>query len=185
MALPATRCEYRIALSHVDRGREVTEPVIVARHPSETAKHLTLRVLAWCLFNEERLAFGPGLSDAEGADLWTHDLTGKLTTWIECGGAAAEKIRKVALHNPGIVVHVLLEDEGRAAALAAELAADRERLARRGPLPTLWTVDPPLLAALCAREERRQKWTVTVVGDHLYVEADGESVDGPATATHL
>jgi uncharacterized protein YaeQ len=80
MALQATRYEYRITLSHVDRGRDVQETVLAARHPSETAEHLTLRVLAWCLLNEERVAFGPGLSDGEMADLWTHDLTGRLTT---------------------------------------------------------------------------------------------------------
>jgi hypothetical protein len=32
---------------------------------------------------------------------------------------------------------------------------------------------------LAADEERRQSWTVTISGDHFYVEANGESVDGP------
>jgi len=42
----------------------------------------------------------------------------------------------------------------------------------------LWTIDRALVAALAAREERRQRWSLTVVGDHLYVEADGIPVDG-------
>jgi len=181
MALQGTRYEYRISLSHVDRGRDANETVLVARHPSETAVHLTLRVLAWCLLNEERLAFGPGLADADGADLWTHDLTGRLTTWIECGSATAEKVRKVALHNAGIATHVVLDDADRAAELEAELRAD-PRLQRREHALTVWSLDPALVRALAAREERRQKWTVTVVEGHLYVEADGESCDGPAIA---
>jgi uncharacterized protein YaeQ len=184
MALQATRYEYRITLSHVDRGRDVQETVLAARHPSETADHLTLRVLAWCLLNEDRLAFGPGLSDGEMADLWTHDLTGRLTTWVECGSATAEKVRKVALHNAGIATHVVLDDERRAAELAAELRDDA-RLRRRGHALTVWTIDPALVQALAARDDRRQKWTVTIVDGHLYVEADGDSHDGPATATAL
>ena len=36
-----------------------------------------------------------------------------------------------------------------------------------------------LLAALGAVEERRAKATVTIVGDHLYLERAGESFDGP------
>ena len=166
MALQATRYEYRITLSHVDRGREVSEPVIAARHPSETTEHLTLRVLAWCVLNEDRLAFGPGLSDPDAADLWAHDLTGRLTTWIECGAASADKVRKVVLHNAGIAAHVVLHDPQRAVELVAELR-EGGRLSRRGPPPTVWTIDPVLVRALAARAERRQKWIVTVVGDHL------------------
>jgi uncharacterized protein YaeQ len=184
MALPATRYEYRIALSHVDRAREVTEPVIIARHPSETADHLTLRVLAWCLLNEEGLAFGPGLSDPDAADLWTKDLTGRLITWVECGSAAAEKVRKVVLHNSGITAHVVLQDPKRAAELALEIPAVG-RLPRKGPAPVIWTIDTDLVKALAAKEERRQKWTVTVVGDHLYIDADGDSVDGAAVQTTI
>jgi uncharacterized protein YaeQ len=184
MALSSTRYEYRMALSHVDRGREVTESVIVARHPSETAEHLTLRVLAYCLLNEEGLGFGPGLSDPDAADLWTRDLTGRLVTWIECGAAAADKVRKVILHNSGIAAHVVLRDAERAAELAVEIPA-AGRLPRKGPTPIVWTIDPELVAALAAREERRQKWTVTVVGDHLYIEADGDSFDGAAVPTTI
>lgn len=184
MALPSTRYEYRLALSHVDRGREVNEAVIVARHPSETADHLTLRVLAYCLLNEEGLGFGPGLSDPDAADLWTKDLTGRLVTWIECGSVSADKIRKVVLHNSGIAAHVVLQDAARAAELAVEIPA-AGRLPRKGPALTLWSIDRDLVRALAAKEERRQKWTVTVVGDHLYIDADGDSVDGAAAPTLL
>lgn len=176
MALQGTRLEFRVALSHIDRGREVAETVYLQRHPSETQAHATLRMLAWCLVNEERLEFGPGLSTPDAADLWTRDLTGRLVTWVECGTATAERLRKVQQHNPGVVVHVVLDDERRARALLAELA--ETRLPRASTAPSLWTIDAQLVAALAAREERRQKWAVTVVGDHLYVDADGNALDG-------
>lgn len=119
MALHSTRMEYRIALAHVDRGVTVERAVIAARHPSETAEHLTLRVLAWCLLYEDRLEFGPGLCEPDAADLIARDLTGRVTAWVECGAATAEKLRKVVQHNPGAAVHVVLDDDLRRDELGA------------------------------------------------------------------
>jgi len=166
--------EFRVALNHVDRKLEVEEAVIIARHPSETAEHLNLRVLAWCLLHEERLAFGPGLSDPDAADLWTHDLTGRLTTWIECGTATPDRLRKLVQHNPGAKIHVVFGDERRRAELLpgiAEWKRGQEAL-------TVWNIDQALVKALAAHDERRHKWAVTIVGDHFYLDADGESLDG-------
>ena len=174
MALSPTRREYRITLNHVDRGVERSETVIVAQHPSETAEHLTVRVLAWCLLPLEGLAFGPGLSTPDAADLWAHDLTGRLTAWIECGGTQGEKIRKVVQHNTGAAVHVVFGDERRRDELVAELAGWR----RAGEI-TLWTIAASLVEPLAALEGARQKWAVTVVGDHVYLDVEGTAFDGP------
>jgi uncharacterized protein YaeQ len=176
MALSPTRLEYRVTLSHVDRARDVAESVIVARHPSETQEHVTLRVLAWCLFNEEGLAFGPGLSTPDTPDLWTREATGRLTTWIECGSADAEKLRKLLSHHAGCVTHILMSDEKRARELG--LALSGLRWPRGNPFPAVWLVDAALVQALAAREERRQKWGVTLVGDHFYIDVDGRSLNG-------
>jgi uncharacterized protein YaeQ len=165
--------EYRIALAHVDRGIEVDAAVIAARHPSETMEHLTLRVLAWCLLHEERLEFGVGLSDPDAPDLVTRDLTGRVTTWIECGAASGEKLRKVVQHHPGVAAHAVFDSQRRREELRAELAGWR-----RAAEITTWLVDAALVATLAQREERRHRWTVTVVGDHFYIEADGVTVDG-------
>jgi uncharacterized protein YaeQ len=179
MAEHPTRFDYRITLSNVDRGREADEAVLAARHPSETHQHLTLRVLAWCLLHEDGLTFGPGLSTPDSADLWTHDLTGRLTTWVECGAVPAERLRKSLLHHAGAASHVVDADERRTRELLDELAT--LRWPRGTPAPTVWTIDAALVAALTAREERRQRWGVTVVGDHLYVDVEGRNLNGAVT----
>lgn len=173
MALPSTRIDFRIALSNVDLGVEASESLIVARHPSETAEHLVLRVLAWCLLYEPGLELGPGLSAPDTAALWKHDLTGRLVTWIECGTASAEKIRKAVQHNPGAKVHAVFGNERRRNELTDELYAWK-----RAEEVAVWTFDPSLVVALAQSEERRRRWAVTVVGDHFYLDADGATVDG-------
>lgn len=184
MALPSIRLEYRIALSNVDRGVELQESVVVALHPSETMEHATLRVLAWCLLHEEGLAFGPGLCDGDAADLWRRDPTGRVLTWVECGTARAEVLKKIVQHHAGAATHVVLSDRRRREELRAEVAA-LPRLPRGFAEVTVWMADPALVAALAAGEARRRRWTVTIVGDHAYVEADGVPVDGPIVRESL
>jgi uncharacterized protein YaeQ len=176
VTLSPTRLEYRVTLSQVDRARELDETVIVARHPSETQEHVTLRMLAWCLLSEEGLAFGPGLSTPDAADLWTHDATGRLTSWIECGAATADKLRKTLAHHAGAQAHLVVGEDKRARQFLDELA--EARWPRSCPPPIVWTIDRELVTALAAREERRQRWAVTVVGDHFYIDVDGRSLNG-------
>ena len=174
MALPSSRREYRIQLNQIDRAVELKETLVVAQHPSETDEHVTLRVLAWCLLAQEGIAFGPGLSTQDAPDLEVKDLTGRRTIWIECGAADAKELKRA--RNAGVEVHAVFSDEKRRAELIAELA-DYKRAAE---IET-WLVDRALVTALAARQDRRQKWTVTVVGDHFYVEADGKNYEGAVT----
>jgi hypothetical protein len=58
----------------------------------------------------------------------------------------------------------------------AELAA--ARWPRSCPPPEIWTIDRAFVQALAAREERRQKWAVTIVGDHVYIDVDGRTLNG-------
>jgi uncharacterized protein YaeQ len=178
MALTATRFEYRISLSHVDRDRSGDFVAIAARHPSETHARLTLRVLARCLLDEDGLEFGPDISSTQAVDLWNHTLTGDVSTWIACGVLPAEKLRKVLLHHHGVHVHVVLDDQARAASLVAELA-EQGHFGRGSHPPEVWTLDPDLVATLAENEARRQRWTVTIVGDHIYVDAEGLTAEGP------
>jgi len=182
MALPPTLHDFEIALSHVDRGLDEKLSVRTARHPSETLERLWLRVLAFCLFHEERLVFGPGLGEPEAPDLATYDLTGRLTRWIRVGKADPEKVQRAVDQNAGAQVAVLFESPARMESFVAEArAAGRTRL---GSVELL-AADPALLAELAKAEGRRARLSLTVVGDHAYVEHAGATCDGPFTRASL
>jgi uncharacterized protein YaeQ len=177
--LPASvALHFRIALSHVDRAINRVQSFIVESHRSETMDHLMLRVLAWCLFHDDELRFGPGVLAHGAADLWAHDPAERPTIWIECGDGDADKLRKMVQHSRGVRVGVLFSDRARRDNFLAQLAGLKRHppeLAEMG----IWLVDPALVATLARNEGRRQRWSVTIVGDHLYVETDAVTVDCP------
>ncbi len=184
MALSPTRHEYRLTLSHLDAAQHLEETVVLARHPSETAEHLVLRMLAWCLLRRDGLAFGAGLSDGDASDLCIEAAGGGYTLWVECGTAELEKLRRVASQNAGAEVEVVFAGPRRRNELLEQLAEHRK--SHKGlDRVRLRTIEPSLVAALARHEERRQKWTVTIVEGHLYVEVDGEPLDGAVETTPL
>jgi len=177
--LPASvALHFRIALSHVDRAIDRVQSFIVESHRSETMEHLMLRVLAWCLFYDEDLRFGPGVMAHGAADLWAHDGAEQPTVWVECGDADADKLRKMVQHSRGVRVGVLFSDRERRDHFLAQLAGLKRHppeLAEMG----IWLVDSALVSTLARNEGRRQRWAVTIVGDHLYIETDAATVDCP------
>ena len=168
--------DFDLALSQVDLGIERRVQVRTARHPSETMSRVWLRVLAYCWKWEERIAFGPGLSDPDTPDLLSTDLTGLTTLWMRVGKADPAKVQRAADQNSRAGISVLFESPQR---MEQFIAAAREEKLTRLTRVELAAAPTALLAALGAVEERRAKATVTIVGDHLYLERAGESFDGP------
>lgn len=180
MALAPTLYSFDLTLNHTDRG--VTERIDVrtARHPSETLQRVWLRLLAYAWHYQERIAFGPGLSDPDAPDLVATDLVGETTLWVRVGKADPVKVQRVVDRNARAKVAVFFEDVGRGEAFVAEAKG----VARLGTVE-LVAIDPALVAALAAVEDRRVALTVTIAGDHFYVECSNKSFDGPATRISL
>ena len=182
MAQAPTLHDFEFQLSHVDRGVDQKLSLRTARHPSETLERVWLRVLAYCLWCEERLAFGPGLGEPEAPDLETRDYTGRLTRWIRVGKADPVKVQRASDQNSGAQLGVLFESTARMEAFLAE--AREAKLNRLGAVELL-AADPELLAELAREEGRRAKISLTLVGDHAYVDRGGKSFDGPIARATL
>jgi uncharacterized protein YaeQ len=176
MALPATLHDFQIELSHVDAGVEARVALRTARHPSESMERLWLRVLAQCWLWREGIEQGPGLCEPEQPDVVARSLTGDVVLWARVGRPDPARLQQEADRNPGAEVAVLFDSPRRMEAFAAEAAA--AGLARLGRV-RLAAVEPALLAALAGGEERRVRLSLTIVGDHLYVDRAGRTLDAP------
>ena len=178
MALPSTLHTFDVALSHVDRGLDLQLTVKAARHPSETAERLWLRLLAFCWQWEETIAFGAGISsEPEEPDLLALGPDGSTRTLlVRVGRPEVSRVEKDLARGGGARVAVLFEGERRLEAFLAEARSGRpERLAKA----ELAAVPGMLLSTLAQRDERRQKLGLTIVADHLYLDLGRESVDAP------
>lgn len=176
MALTAVLYDFQIALSNVDRSVEQQLSFKLARHPSELMERSWLKVLAYCWLWEERLLFGPGLSDPDAPDLQTLDYTNVVTRWVRVGKGDPAKIQRMVDQNANAKVNVLFESAERQEAFFVEArAAKLNRLVKA----EFAAIDAGLLRELSALDERRHKLTVTLTGDHFYIDANGKTLDGP------
>jgi uncharacterized protein YaeQ len=182
MALPPTLHDFDVSLSHVDAGVEARLSIKAARHPSESLDRLWLRLLAYCWKWQERIEFGPGLCEPDAPDVLARDLTGEEVLWVRVGRPDPARVQKEADRHPRAQVAILFESPRHMEAFAEEAA--REGLSRLGRVE-LAAADPALLAALAAVEGRRVRLALTIVGDHLYVDVAGGSLDAPLARTSL
>jgi uncharacterized protein YaeQ len=176
MALPSTLLHFDLALSHADEGTHHEATFKLARHPSETPERAWLRVLAfawrWC----EGLSFGPGLCEPDAPDLVARTPDGRASALVRVGRPDPARVERDVNQNAGARVAVLFESPRRLEAFLEEARAGGLARLERAELAA---VDPPLLRALAARDDRRFKTAVTLVSDHLYVEVAGQMLEGP------
>lgn len=176
MALTAILYDFQIALSNVDRKVEQQLSFKLARHPSELMERSWLKVMAYCWLWEERLQFGPGLGEPDAPDLETRDYTNVVTRWVRVGKADPGKIQKAVDQNANGKVCVLFESAERQESFFTEASeAKLNRLVKA----EFAAIDSALLKELAALDARRHKLTVTLAGDHFYVDAEGQTFDGP------
>jgi uncharacterized protein YaeQ len=176
MALPSTLHHLDLKLANVDRGVDQALSLKVARHPSETMERVWLRVLALCWQWEEGIGFGPGISEPEAPDVLASRPDGTPAVVVRVGRPDGERVAKDVARSAGARVAVLFDGPRWMESFVADAEARRlDRLARA----ELAAVDPPLLAALARRDDRRLRCELTLVGDHLYLTLGPESLDGP------
>jgi uncharacterized protein YaeQ len=171
VALTATIYNFEIDLADNDRGVYESFEVRAARHPSESEEYLVTRVLAYCLEYAEGIAFSKGVSSPDDPAVTVRDLTGTLRAWIEIGSPDAARLHKASKASPRVVVYTH-KDPGK---LLANL--EGERIHRAESLE-IHAVDRALVAALCARLERRMAFALSVSDRELYVSIGDVTLTG-------
>ena len=111
MALGATIYKATLDISDLDRGWYGSRSLTVARHPSETEERMMVRILAFCLYADEKLEFGRGLSAEDEPDLWETNDAGDIGRWIDVGNPDNKALRRAAGRSDDVVV--LAYDEAK------------------------------------------------------------------------
>jgi uncharacterized protein YaeQ len=175
MALAEVRYQFRVSLFDGDRGIDVATTVLASRHPSETTERLHLRVLAWALYYSPGLAFGPGLCDPHAPTLVERDLTGQVALWIDVNPPDPARVAHTVRHHRGARVVGIFGGAARRDRFVATAHATGQRGLERAELAA---IDGELVAALGELDAPRTTWSITLVADHLYLDADGATFDG-------
>lgn len=170
MAQQATMYHLKVALSDVDRGVYEALDLRLARHPSETARYMFTRALAYCLCFEEGIAFSKGgLSSADDPALSVKDLQGTTTTWIEIGAPSADRLHKANKATGRVVVFSSSELVHLRKEWSTKAIHQAERI-------EVYLLAPAFLDALEDATDRNSSWDLTRTDGTLYVTTKGGSV---------
>jgi uncharacterized protein YaeQ len=153
MALNATIYKVELQITDMDRHYYATHTLTLARHPSETAVRLMVRLFAFALYADERLELGKGISADDEPDLWRKDRTGAIEQWIELGQPDEQRVRKACGRARQVVV---INYGGRVADLWWDKAGAALTRAKNLTVIDIPTSASDALAALADRSMRLQ-----------------------------
>ncbi len=105
MSIAATIYTIHIDLADMDRQVFETLDLRLARHASETAEFMVVRVLAFCLEYVEGLRFSDGVSSGDEPAVFARDLTGRLTHWVEVGMPAPARLHRACKAAERVAVY--------------------------------------------------------------------------------
>ncbi|AQQ68041.1 hypothetical protein Mag101_10635 [Microbulbifer agarilyticus] len=171
MALKATIFKARLQVADMDRDYYAEHSLTLARHPSETDERMMIRLLAFALNASETLEFTRGLSSDDEADVWQHNLSGEIETWIEVGVPAEERVRKAC----GRAGKVMIYAYGQRT--APVWWQKMEAATMRFDNLQVFFLPPEQCTALACLAERSMELTATIQDGQLWLASDTQTVE--------
>jgi len=168
MAIKATVHKANLQIADIERHYYQDHALTLARHPSETAERMMVRLLVFALHAHEYLEFGQGMTDDDEADLWQKDLTGAIELWIDVGIPGEKLIRKACGRARQVVVYCY---GGRVAEMW--FAQNRSQFERQKNL-TIINLPPESTRELAKLAQRNMKLQCTIQDGQVWL-GDGET----------
>jgi uncharacterized protein YaeQ len=163
-----------IDLSDMDRGVYESLELRVARHPSETAEFMLVRVLAYCLEYREGIEMTSGVSASDEPAIVVRDLTGRVTAWIEIGLPDAERLHRGSKIAGRAVVYTHRDVRQ----LLAQLEGTK---IHRGSEIPIRAFDRSAIDQIASLLDRRSSFALTVSGGELHLSIGEQTVEVPMT----
>ena len=152
----------------MDRHVYETLDLRIARHPSETAEYMLVRILAYCLEYQEGIALTEGVSSGNEPALVVRDLTGRITGWIEVGMPDAERLHRGSKLAGRVAVYTHRDVRQ----LMGNL--NGQHIHRSEDIPIL-AFDRTLVEEIAAHLDRRISMSLSVTGGELFLTLGDES----------
>ncbi|SDH19601.1 YaeQ family protein [Microbacterium sp. 77mftsu3.1] len=168
MAIGSTMHTFTVHLADVDRGVYDELSLRIARHPSETAANVLLRVLAYALEYEDGIAFSEGISATAEPAVLIRDATGRMTAWIDVGAPDAARLHSASKAADRVAVYTHREPNRLAQAWAGKT------IHRAADIP-VYSFDRDFVDDAASALERRSTLTVSVTERQLYLDVNGRS----------
>jgi uncharacterized protein YaeQ len=170
---------FRVTLSDVDRSVYENLDFRVARHPSESARYLVTRALAYCLSFEEGIAFSKGgVSSTDEPPIAVRDPTGLLLAWIDIGSPSADRLHKAAKAAKRVALYTHVEP-----ALLRREASSRP--IHRLDEIEVYRFDPTLLDAVESLLGRSTDLELVRNDGRLYVTVERTVIEGDVLRVDL
>ena len=177
MALKATVLRLSASLSDVDRCVYETLELTVAKHPSESLRYLSARVLAYLIHHAPGVAFSKGgLSNADEPPVLIRDDTGVMTHWIDVIAPSADRLHRASKRCRVSVVTSVPD------ALTREIKGQR---IHRAETIDVAIVPDAFAQALGGVIERGEPLSLSRSEGHLYASAGAASFDAPLEVVSL
>ena len=162
VAQTATIYTLTIDLADMDRGVYETLDLRVARHPSETAEYMLVRIFAYCLEYREGIELTDGVSSGDEPALLVRDLTGRITAWIEVGMPDAARLHRGSKLAGRVAVYTHRDPRQ----LLSQLGG--EKIHRADAIP-IHAFDRAVVAEVAALLDRRTSFALSVTDRELHL----------------
>jgi uncharacterized protein YaeQ len=168
MAQTATIYNLNIDLADIDRGVYEKLELRIARQPSETIEYMLMRVFGYCLEYGDGITLTEGVAAGDEPAIFFHDLTGKITAWIEVGMPEAERLNRG--HKLAGRAAVYTHRDVRK--LLAQLSASN--IQRLADIP-VYAFERSFVDEVAGLIERRSDMSLSITERELYVEIGGRT----------
>lgn len=148
--------KFNVRLASEIANHPLPPRILIAQEPGEPLAHVLLKLLAWVIFQRERLQIEPRLHDDNIPfipDLVQLDYELRPALWIECGETPAARLDKLAVKAPFAELWVVLRSAEELTALKMEMRRLGLRERRYRLLAFEAAVFDELLALLADRNE--------------------------------